>query len=407
MAEGKTTLLGTPTATPERSSSDLHIKIFKRRVCAELLPFWGKTGFLQNQGVFSERLDFTGCPIREVPHRAMVQARQIYVFAHAAVLGIFPEGASLARKALSNLLDRYTDEGGVRNGFAFSLNLDGRIASSVRDSYTHAFILLALAWCFRLTQDRQLLRIADATILFIESFLVDKSRSGLFDRYPVESRQKRQNPLMHLLEAYLAWHVAEPSGPYIEKAGAIVDLFKTRLFQPDLHVLLEHFDEDWSAHPDQRLGRVFEPGHHFEWVWLLDWYGRLVGADVSEFAEPLYAVAREHGLGASGLCFDEVFVDRSPARCSHRLWPHAEGAKAAAVRFASRQLDSADFAEAMAAALNQTFLGTPFAAGWIDHLASDGTPLVDFVPASSLYHIFGAFSELSRVFADAVPGANN
>jgi mannose/cellobiose epimerase-like protein (N-acyl-D-glucosamine 2-epimerase family) len=377
-----------------------HIKMFQRRVCDELLPFWATTGFLQDRGSFCERLDFAGRPIRDVPQRAMVQARQIYVYAHAAALGIFPEGASLSHKALSTLLDRYCDERGARYGFAFALYLDGGIAAPVRDSYTHAFILLALAWSFRITQDRELLRIADETILFIESFLVDQSRLGLFDEYPVRSRQKRQNPLMHLLEAYLALHEVAPSGRYIEKAAAIIDLFKARLFQRNLNVLLEHFAEDWSSHPDQRLGRVFEPGHHFEWVWLLGWYGRLVGDDVSELAEPLYAIARKHGVDTTGLCFDEVFLDLAPSKHSHRLWPHTEGAKAAAVRFASGDFDAAEFAEAMIAALNQMFLGRPFSAGWIDHFASDGTPLVDFVPASSLYHIFGAFAELSHAFAD-------
>jgi mannose/cellobiose epimerase-like protein (N-acyl-D-glucosamine 2-epimerase family) len=374
------------------------LRPYQYRVRAELLPFWATTGFLQDQNLFCERLDFAGHPILEVPHRAMVQARQIYVYAQAAILGIFPEGASLADRALSTLLDRYCDDSGARKGFAFSIDLDGRIASSVRDSYAHAFILLALAWSFRLTQDRHLLRIADDTILFIESFLVDKSRSGLFDQYPVGARQKRQNPLMHLLEAYLALHEAEPSGRYIEKAGAIVHLFKKHLFQHDSGVLLENFDEDWSEHPDQRLARVFEPGHHFEWVWLLDWYRRLAGNDLSEFVEPLYAVARNHGVEETGLCFDEVFMGGSPAKRSHRLWPHTEAAKAAAVRFGSGEADAADFAEVMTAALNETFLGRPFAAGWIDHFASNGTPLIDFVPASSLYHLFGAFAELSRSF---------
>jgi mannose/cellobiose epimerase-like protein (N-acyl-D-glucosamine 2-epimerase family) len=45
--------------------------------------------------------------------------------------------------------------------------------------------------------------------------------------------------------------------------------------------------------------------------------------------------------------------------------------------------------------LLERFLDRPFRGGWIDHLSADGSPLVDYVPASSLYHLMFAASDAS------------
>ena len=64
----------------------------KRWVVDQALPLWGETGFDAARGAFVERLTFEGAPSSRAPRRAMVQARQIYVFSHAALLGWRPEG---------------------------------------------------------------------------------------------------------------------------------------------------------------------------------------------------------------------------------------------------------------------------------------------------------------------------
>ena len=51
------------------------------------------------------------------------------------------------------------------------------------------------------------------------------------------------------------------------------------------------------------------------------------------------------------------------------------------------------FAADMEAKVFEHFLDRPFPGGWIDHFDEAGQPLVDYVPASSLYHIFAAAAE--------------
>lgn len=328
----------------------------------------------------------------------MVQARQIYVFAHAAELGWFPEGARLAETAMGSLLRDFYDPAREGAGFAFSVNAEGRIVAEMRDAYTHAFVLFALAALHRLTGDRRLVAIADDTIAFIDSSLADPVHGGLFDACPVSDRSKRQNPHMHLLEAYLTLERACPGRGYLDRAAKLVALFEARLLSVEHGVLLEYFAEDWGRHPDAAKSLVFEPGHHFEWVWLLREFEELAGADLGGPITLLDLSARESGIGSGGRVFDEVRAGGHVLKRSHRIWPHTEGAKAAVARLARADPEAPAFASTMVVALFEHFLDKPFAGGWIDHLGEDLQPIVDFVPASSLYHIFLAATELTRVF---------
>jgi mannose-6-phosphate isomerase len=161
-------------------------------------------------------------------------------------------------------------------------------------------------------------------------------------------------------------------------------------------VLLEYFAEDWSPHADPAKADVFEPGHHFEWVWLLDEYERLSGDDLRPWRDRLYAVARDHGVAKDGLVYDELGADMSVRKSSHRVWPHTEAIKAAAARHAAGDAAALPFARAAARGLLDHFLDRPFAGGWVDHVDEAHAPLVDYVPASSLYHLFFAAAEAAH-----------
>jgi mannose-6-phosphate isomerase len=379
---------------------------FRRWMVAKTLPLWSTAGFDARRGLFQERLDWSGQAQESVPRRAMVQCRQIYVFAHAAQLGWFPPGARLAEMAMGSLIARFCEGRDPYGGFAFSVSDEGSVVSPARDAYAHAFVLLAIAALYRLNGDSRLIGYADRTIAFLDARLRDPVHGGLYDRAPVEDRHKRQNPHMHLLEAYLVLESAAPGRGYLERAQDLVELFKTRLFLADPGVLLEYFAEDWSAHPDPLKRRIFEPGHHFEWVWLLREYEKMSGEDLRRWINPLDRIARQHGLAENGLIFDEVSTDMTAVRRSHRLWPHTEAAKAAVATLHIGEGDAPAFASAMIDALFYAFLDKPFAGGWIDHIGARGDPLVDYAPASSLYHLFLAATEMWRAFPSVAAPEN-
>lgn len=379
----------------QHESSEL--KFFLNWNREKALPFWASRGFDASGGRFAERLDRNGNAL-SVPHRAMVQARQIYVFAHAAELGWYAPGAALAEAAMASLLRDFCEDGAHEASFAFSIDArSGQTVSAVRDSYTHAFVLFAAAHLYRLNGDPELPALAQRVSAFIDRAMVDPDHGGVVDALPAATSTKRQNPQMHLLEAYLALEQAVPGRGWLEKADVLIDLFYDRMGKPDQGVLLEYFAHDWGHHPDPAMAAVFEPGHHYEWVWLLERHEQLSGRDHAQWRAMLHDTANSHGHASNGLIYDEVNADRQIAKPSHRLWPHTEAIKAATVRH--REGDPRALAEAgkMAELLAAHFLDAPFEGGWTDQISSSGTATVDYVPASSLYHLFLAATEADRV----------
>src|SRR5689334_6372777 len=194
---------------------------FSQRMRKTVLPFWVSQGFDSEAALFAERTDLNGKLVRDVPHRAMVQARQIYVYCDAERTGENPGHGERAIQSLENLLSRFSDENDLRKGLAFSVSVDGAIISLDRDAYTHAFVLFALASAIRLTRDTRLLRAIESLVKFVDEHLTDNDAGGFFNRYPSPEIFKRQNPTMHMLEAYLALHEALPSGQFLDRATAI------------------------------------------------------------------------------------------------------------------------------------------------------------------------------------------
>lgn len=364
------------------------------------LPRWSTDGFDRTNGRFHERLDLAVRPV-DVPYRAMVQARQIYVFAHAAALGWFPAGADLAIRAMDSLQRDFCEQDGHVTRFTFSIDArSGATISHHNDAYTHAFILFAIAQIYQLHADTKLLDLADKVIAFIERDLIDPVHGGLRETFPLLDPSKRQNPQMHLLEAYLALEAVSPDRGYLAKASVLIRLFQNRLFSDAHGVLLEHFGETWCDHEDPRKAGIFEPGHHYEWVWLLNEHERLSGHDLRAWQDRLIQPAEQDGHAKSGLIYDEVNIARRVVKSSHRLWPHTEAIKAATVAHAHGDASALPNAKRMASLLTEHFLDRSFEGGWIDHIDSSLQPIADYVPASSLYHLFFAAAEADLAFSD-------
>jgi len=362
----------------------------------DALPFWSETGFDKQLASFHERVDFAGRPITDIPRRTMVQARQISVFAHAYELGWSKDGGDLALRAAHALLQRHWRADGA-DGFVFSTDPVGAVADPRRDTYAQAFALYGLAWAYRVDPQPVFRQVAIDTFLFLDNVLAAEAWGGFNDGLPRLDNLRRQNPHMHLLEASLAWFEATADSRFLARAGEIYGHFKTRLFHSPTGFLTEYFDDRWQP-AEGRLGRICEPGHHFEWVWLLMKYCRLTTNSVARYTGPLYGHAMQYGRAANGLLVDEFLNDGSTAKASQRCWPHTEAVKAAAAQTEMGLKGHIGEAAAFLEILMDRFLGRPFPGGWIDHFDAAGKPLVDYVPSSTLYHAFLAIAEADRVF---------
>ena len=265
------------------------------------LPFWATAGFDRARGGFHEQLAADGTPSLTAPKRLRVQARQIYVYSHAAVLGWY-DGLDLAFDALAFMLARYRAPDGAP-GFVHLIAPDGTVANPLRDTYDHAFVLLALAWLFHASGDAQVRALIDEVLAFIDAHLTAPDGS-YFEGIP-RSLPRRQNPHMHAFEAMLALHERAGHPDAMARAGRLLALFETRFIDAKTGTLREYFTDAWTPAPGAE-GDIVEPGHHAEWTWLLRQYERLNGLPHGTRASTLIDTAVRWSDPPTGFLIDEA-----------------------------------------------------------------------------------------------------
>jgi mannose/cellobiose epimerase-like protein (N-acyl-D-glucosamine 2-epimerase family) len=378
------------TDTTVGSGSQDIVEVLTKLTIEHSLPLWSREGWDWSRGGFVEQLDIEGRADYEAARRVRVQARQIYCFAKAAQMGWYPEGRDIAMKGLDYLLAKARSPDG-RPGFVHLLGPDGSAIDSVRDTYDHAFVLLALAAVYQLTKDAQV----HHEIVSLSGFLESDLRSphgGFLEGVPA-TLPRRQNPQMHLFEAMIAAFDATGDLAYRNRAGDLFGLFVANLYDPRRQVLGEYFEEDWS-----RIEPVcVEPGHQAEWVWLLRGFERITGCPTGRHRAGLLASALRYRDDVTGCLFDEGNADGGIRKFTRRLWPQTEIAKAWLAQAEAGEQGAADQAREALVRMYRHYLCHPVLGGWYDQFDRDNRSLVASIPASSFYHVLCAVAEAERV----------
>ena len=366
------------------------IRTLRTLIVDHSLPLWSREGRDSAAGGFIERLDIEGRADRFTPRRVRVQARQIYCFAKAAQLGWYPQGREIATKGLEYLLAKAKSPDG-RPGFVHLLDPTGAVVNSSRDTYDHAFVLLAFATVYQLSGDAQVGDEIKSLVGFLDTDL-RSPHGGFLEGIPT-TLPRRQNPHMHLFEAMIATFDATGDPIYQNRAGDLFALFIANLYDPRRQVLGEYFEEDWSRIEPASV----EPGHQAEWVWLLKGFERITGCPTARHRAQLLASAMRYRDEVTGCLFDEGDADGKIRKFTRRLWPQTEIAKAFIAQAEAGERGAADEALKALNRLYQHYLRHPVLGGWYDQFDHDSRSLVDFIPASSFYHIFCAVAEAERV----------
>lgn len=355
------------------------------------LPLWARSGFDPGSYASYERLLPDGSPDFKADIRVRVQARQIFVYAFGHHLGWYENGHALAEKTLQ-FVDSFALH--PKGGYVHLLDNRYKVIDNKQDLYDHAFFLLAYAWCYRAFGMQSALQKAVTLTGYLDETLGSDKGGWLEGDYPAAYR--RQNPHMHMLEAFLALYDATAEQRWLTKAEEIVRLFESRFYDSTRNVLLEYFAQDWSVLPAEQ-GEVVEPGHMMEWVWLLRWYESRTRRPVAHFADALYARALAAGVSAkSGLLVDEIKADGRVVLATKRCWPQTEYIKASIAQARSgRRECEAQAAEAIDR-LFQYYLDDVELPGlYLDRRDANDEIIPGPVLASTLYHLIVAAAEAS------------
>ena len=358
------------------------------------LPLWTTVGLDRAHGgvVESLTLDATRSAGADFK-RARVACRQLYVFSHASILG-FPEAAAAADHVYEHLVSRFWQGGD--HGWARRVTSEGALLDPTPDLYDHAFALFALAWRYRVTQDREALALAHATVDFLEKRFAHPGGEGFHNELPA-TLPRQQNPHMHLTEAALALTEATGEARFAALADQLTQLFVTRMARFPEGVLPEFFNDDWSPAPGDR-GRWVEPGHQFEWAWILAQHQRLRGADHTASVQALVAFAERFGVDpASQVTINGVRDDGAALDRGTRTWPNTERIKGWLGLYELTGADPKGAVAGSARLLLSRMLGDAPPGAWIDAYDDQGRSTVTSVPTSTLYHVFLAFAETLRL----------
>lgn len=357
----------------------------------DILPLWAVVGLDHAQGGFAETIEPDG-RAGTGPRRVRVSARQVYAFAVAEELG----WSRMAARACVRHGYRFLCGHTSAHGFLFhSLESNGSLRDGGHELYDQAFLLLAYAHAHRLLGGGE--ACARANELLRQILARFPAGGGAFATRLDAGGPILANPHMHLLEAALAWIEIDDAPQWHALANRIVHLFSTCFYDRRHGAVLEAFD--LTGKPLAEGGRYrVEPGHNFEWAWLLMRWERLAGGEAGDLPHTLIRFAETHGVDpARRVAVNAVWHDGSSADIRARLWPQTERLKAWLALAEESRAGAVEEAERKAAEAAETlllYLRPPTAGLWHDVMEPAGTFAAEPAPASSLYHIACAIREI-------------
>lgn len=355
----------------------------------QALPLWIGRGINPTNHANYERFLSSGAVDFDSTTRARVQARQAFFFAVSHVRGWNEQAGDVAKDILAFTQTNARHPCGA--GYIHLFDKNYTVTDIKQDLYDHAFFVLANAWAYRAFGDEAYLVEAERLIAHLdEKFL---SVHGGWTEGDYEYACRRQNPHMHLFEAILALYDATGDAKWLARAAEIFGLFQAHFFNAEKGVLFEFFGEDWQRLPNDK-GETVEPGHMMEWVWLLDWYGRRTGRSVSEYTTALYQSALTKGVAPSGLLYDAIYPDGRVMDANKRCWGITELIKASLVQIRQGNKEAEAIAVKGVNDLFTYYLCASTPGSYVDQRGANDEVVVDVAPASTLYHLIVAATEL-------------
>ena len=357
---------------------------FVKTVC---VPKWFRVFSDDVNGGFHERLDRDFKPLPMGYKRLLTQCRQLYIY-------VYSDGGT--NRFLPHLKSKYEFIKKYyvpsTGGWAFKLSEDGQPLDSHLDLYVQSFLILSLSQYAKATGLEEPARLARETAELIDSRFRYQGQPGFYealnaDLSPIFA-MRRQNPHMHLLEACLFAYDTLQDEIYAKLAKEIYELFKDYFFENESGTLTEFFGEDLTPHITD--GAFIEAGHHFEWVWILDYYRRLFPEAHDEsfaYMERLYDWACQHGYDQSfGGIFDAQKSSGEIVKDSKRVWPLCEAIKAHRVMRSWQEKRALHYLDQTKKTFKKRYLRKD--AGWNESWNRDFTALtVDYLPGTSVYHL--------------------
>ena len=366
---------------------------FYDRFAQKTLLFFVENGWDDEYGGLFEVLKSNGESKDISFRRVMVHARQLFVFSRWAKLTGNNKFIAKADKIFEFMITAFWDP---ENGGWFSkLNLDGSVQDQTKDLYAHAFVLFGLANYKNSLNRKTAHDWIDKTLTIIERKFSRKDGSFCRDLsgdfVDLSPQIRSQNPHMHLLEATLYLLENDKQNPrYLTLVNRLLNLFENKILDNKNKLIREYLDQSFK--PRLVNSFIIEPGHHYEWAWLLNWSDKIhKSKKYDTLTKTLFDTGWRLGWDFNnGGVFDEFDCENNQVFLStKRLWPLLELIKVLSVLSSNSHGD--DLTSTLTIVLGRYIQpnGT-----WIERFNQNWSAVDTTMPTSSIYHMAMTILEL-------------
>ncbi|WP_341522449.1 AGE family epimerase/isomerase [Pseudomonas sp. G.S.17] len=372
------------SSSASHSASNTVFAALEEHFLRVIVPLWLGPGWNADMALPYEAVDAEHRPLPPQRYRAMACARQLFVFSSLIDHPSVPEAADRAAALFRSLQGHFHDA--ENGGWFYSIDPQGAPLDRRKDLYTHAFIIFACAHYWAKVREPLVESVFNAALTVVAERFADGT--GLYEAMLGEdwtslNTGPLQNPLMHLAEAFLATLAVREDAATV---GALDDL---------VHGMQERFvDNAHGVMLEKPLGAVdnwYEPGHQFEWFFLLDSSSHLRGSPLHTSLTQAFAHAEAQGVDPqTGAVVAMLEVDGTVRDGTQRIWAQAEYLRALALRPDSEAALGRELR-----ALQTRFL---HASGWNECLDSAGQVSRSDMPSTTPYHLATCYIGLAEYF---------
>ncbi|WP_223483913.1 AGE family epimerase/isomerase [Pseudomonas sp. A-RE-19] len=347
-----------------------------------IVPLWQGPGWNADMALPYEALDAEHQPLPPQRYRAMACARQLFLF--SSLIGQVPHAEERAAALFRSLQCHFHDA--EHGGWFYSIDPQGAPLDQRKDLYTHAFILFACAHYWDKVREPLVESVLNATLEVLAQRFA--TGDGLYEAslgrdWSSLNSGPLQNPLMHLAEAFLATLSVRDDAAVQSALVALCTAMQKRFIDPQYAVLMEK--------PLGAVDNWFEPGHQFEWYFLLQSSPLLRGSQLHASLERAFAFTEQLGVdqqtGAVRAMLD-LELDGRPRDATQRIWAQAEYLRALTLRPGSEAS-----VRHQLQALQQRFL---HAGGWYECRDELGEVSRKDMPSTTPYHLATCYRGLAE-----------
>ena len=350
-----------------------------------IVPLWQGPGWNADMALPYEALDAEHQPLPPQRYRAMACARQLYLF--SSLIGQVPAAEERAAALFRSLQRHFHDA--EHGGWFYSIDPHGAPLDQRKDLYTHAFILFACAHYWDKVREPLVESVLNAALKVIARRFA--TGDGLYEasldrNWCSLGSGPLQNPLMHLAEAFLATLSVREDRAVQRALLELCTAMQKRFIDPRHGVLMEK--------PLGAVDNWFEPGHQFEWYFLLESSPLLRGSTLHASLERAFAFTEQLGVdqqtGAVRAMLD-FGPDGGCRDATQRIWAQAEYLRALTLR-----PDSEPAVLRQLQALQQHSLHSR---GWYECRDEQGQVSRRDMPSTTPYHLATCYRGLAEYLA--------